>query len=90
MALADKQTLFHLAETQMLDQVKAKVKQDLIKEFVKLAGERIDGMLVEYAASSIEHMSDHLSMREEFVIWLKRDEGEKKKLPTREADRDFK
>ncbi len=80
MADLNKHTLFDLAERQMFDQVRAKVRTDLVEQYldqIRPSLERVvEERLVQYATSEIKHMTDHLGMREEFVIWLKRNEGE--------------
>ena len=77
-------TLFDLAEKQMFDTVCAKVKRDFIKKltesFVEVITKKIDDELATYATSEIRHMEDHLSMKQEFIIWLKRDGQEQERV----------
>jgi hypothetical protein len=76
MAIETKYTLFDFAEKQMFEEVKRKVLDDLVAEVIAEVRSRIAGMLAEYASSNITHMSNHTEMKEEFLIWIKHNDGE--------------
>jgi hypothetical protein len=89
--VADQYTLFDMAEKHMFDRVMKKVKRDLLAQleadlnksydaFMVDAANKIDPMLVEFATSEIKCMADHASMSDQYLIWLKRNDGPKEKV----------
>ena len=83
-----KQTIFDMAEKHMFDTVMVKVKRDILDgmlesytAYVRDSVEpQIDKMLAEFATSEIKCMTDHIAMSDQYVIWLKHNNGDKEKV----------